>query len=225
MQDLIKQEQFEIEVLSKLSSKKLLSLIVFTGGTMLRLCHGLNRFSIDLDFWVVKELNFSEFYNKLKNYLTEEYNIKDAMNKFYTILFEIKSKNYPRSLKIEIRKAKKNYEVEKSIAYSKYSNMQVLLKTVELKDMMNAKFDAFLDRGEIRDCFDMEFLFKKGVLFNVPEDTLQKVIEKMSSLSKIDYTVKLGSLLENPEERKYYVENGFKILKTGLNERVSNVNK
>ena len=113
MQDLIKQEQFEIEVLSKLSSKKLLSLIVFTGGTMLRLCHGLNRFSIDLDFWVVKELNFSEFYNKLKNYLTEEYNIKDAMNKFYTILFEIKSKNYPRSLKIEIRKAKKIMKLKK----------------------------------------------------------------------------------------------------------------
>jgi len=52
MQDLIKLEQFEIEVLERLKDGRFL----------------------------------------------------DAENKFYTMLFEIKSKNYPRSLKIEIRK-------------------------------------------------------------------------------------------------------------------------
>lgn len=50
MQDLIMQERFEMEVLDKLNSSKILPKLVFTGGTMLRLCHGLNRYSADLDF-------------------------------------------------------------------------------------------------------------------------------------------------------------------------------
>ncbi|MCX7991875.1 MAG: nucleotidyl transferase AbiEii/AbiGii toxin family protein, partial [Proteobacteria bacterium] len=49
MQDLVKQEHFEIEVLDRLKSGKLLDSLIFTGGTMLRLCYGLNRFSVDLD--------------------------------------------------------------------------------------------------------------------------------------------------------------------------------
>jgi predicted nucleotidyltransferase component of viral defense system len=52
MQDLIKQEQFEIEVLDRLKSGRFLDNLIFTGGTMLRLCYGLNRFSVDLDFWL-----------------------------------------------------------------------------------------------------------------------------------------------------------------------------
>jgi predicted nucleotidyltransferase component of viral defense system len=55
MQDLIKQEQFEIEVLDRLRTGKFLDALIFTRGTMLRLCYGLNRFSVDLDFWFYKK--------------------------------------------------------------------------------------------------------------------------------------------------------------------------
>jgi hypothetical protein len=40
MQDLIKQEQFEMEVLDRLKSGRFLDRMVFGGGTMLRLCFG-----------------------------------------------------------------------------------------------------------------------------------------------------------------------------------------
>jgi len=56
MEELIKLEKFEIEVLEYLNSGKFLDNLVFVGGTMLRLCYGLNRFSNDLDFWVIKEI-------------------------------------------------------------------------------------------------------------------------------------------------------------------------
>ena len=46
-------EVSEIEVLDKLNSAKLLDPLVFGGDTMLRLCHELNRYSVDLDFWFV----------------------------------------------------------------------------------------------------------------------------------------------------------------------------
>ncbi len=54
MQDLIQHEQFELEVLDRLNSGRLLTNLIFGGGTMLRLCHGLDRYSVDLDFWVAR---------------------------------------------------------------------------------------------------------------------------------------------------------------------------
>ena len=55
MQDLIKQEQFELEVLDRLKSGRFLDRLAFGGGTMLRLCHGLDRYSVDLDFWLLNK--------------------------------------------------------------------------------------------------------------------------------------------------------------------------
>jgi predicted nucleotidyltransferase component of viral defense system len=210
MQDLIMQERFELEVLDRLNSGKFLMQIVFGGGTMLRLCHGLERFSVDLDFWVIKDLEL-EFFENMKAYLAGYYDLKDGAKKFYTILFELRSPDYPRSLKLEIRKEVKKIHVEQVIAYSKYANTQVFLKAVSLSDMMESKLEAFLDRQEIRDVFDMEFLFKRGVSLEASVDTLREVLGLINAFPRRDYTVKLGSLLEK-EQRKYYSVENFKIL-------------
>jgi predicted nucleotidyltransferase component of viral defense system len=211
MQDLIKQEQFEIEVLDRLKSGKFLDNLIFTGGTMLRLCYGLNRYSGDLDFWFYREIDIEKYFSRLKDYLTKYYTIRDAENKFYTMLFEIKSKDYPRSLKIEIRKKAGKVKTEFSIAYSKHSNIQVLVRTISLQEVMISKVEAFLNRGEIRDVFDIEFLLKKGVDLKASRDELEKLFEGIKSLSKKDYSVKLGSILD-AEQRKYYVKENFKVL-------------
>ena len=55
MQALQDLEVFEIEVLELLNSIKILDKLYFGGGTMLRLCHNLNRYSTDLDFWLDKK--------------------------------------------------------------------------------------------------------------------------------------------------------------------------
>lgn len=219
MQDLAKQERFELEVLDKLNSRRLLDSLVLGGGTMLRLCFGLDRFSVDLDFWVTKELNKNKLFKDLKEYLSQNYVIKDCANKFYTLLFEIKSKDYPRSLKIEIRKETKKIKTEQTIAYSKYSNLQILLRVVSLKDMMREKINAFLDRGEIRDIFDIEFLFKKGIPLDFPPKILKQLLKKINSLTKKEYIIKLGSILEE-DKRKYYVSENFKILKLNIEEKL-----
>ena len=123
MQDLIKQEQFELEVLDRLNSKRLLNDLVFGGGTMLRLCYGLSRFSVDLDFWVIKDIDTDKLFNDLKDYLSGFYELTDSANKFFILLFEVRSKDYPRRLKIAIRKETKKIKPEQAIAYSRYSNM------------------------------------------------------------------------------------------------------
>ena len=56
MDILSQHEVFEIEVLEKMNSSKMLDPLIFGGGSMLRLCHELNRYSVDLDFWFVKTL-------------------------------------------------------------------------------------------------------------------------------------------------------------------------
>ena len=216
MRDLIGQEQFELEVLDKLNSRKLLNKVVFCGGTMLRLCHGLNRFSVDLDFWLLTVIDEKGFFKNVRECLAQSYEITDAAMKFRTMLFEIRSKSYPRRLKLEFRREAKRVGAEKVIAYSPHSTLQVMVTAARLDDVMKSKVDAFLDRDEVRDLFDMEFLFKKGIPFDgIPVERLRKVLGGMEKLRDRDYVNRLGPLLE-AKERAYYTKENFKILKAGL---------
>jgi len=217
MQDLLKQERFEIEVLDRLRSGRFLESLIFTGGTMLRLCYGLNRFSVDLDFWLNKETRVEPYFKRLKEFLSKNYNVIDAENKFYTLIFEIRSKDYPRSLKIEIIKKQGKFKTDMTIAYSKYANVQVLVRSLSLDEVMKTKIEAFLSRKEIRDAFDIEFLLKRGVEIKALPEEMKKIINTIESLSKRDFSVKLGSILE-AEERKYFIKENFKILKMRLKE-------
>ncbi|MEW6605904.1 MAG: nucleotidyl transferase AbiEii/AbiGii toxin family protein [bacterium] len=220
MQDLKKNEQFELEILDKLNSGRFLTYLVFGGGTMLRLCYGLDRYSVDLDFWVVKKINFNKLFSDLKTYIGQFYTLTDTANKFYTILLEVKSPNYPRALKIEIRKEIRKIKTASAIAYSPDANIQVLLKVVALSEMMRAKIEAFLNRKEIRDVYDIEFLIKKGVDIETSPENLNALLKEIENLTQKDYTVKLGSLLE-PIQRKYYKSENFKILTFKIKEMLS----
>jgi len=208
MQDLIEQERFELEALDRLNSGRFLRSLIFGGGTMLRLCHGLDRFSVDLDFWLVPRQEAQSIFSALQSYLSQHYVIKDAADKFHTLLFELRSPVFPRSLKIEIRKEVKKIQTEQSIAFS-------LLRTVSLRHMMSSKIAAFLDRGEIRDAFDMEFLVKKGIYPDAGPEIAVEIVRRLDALTPRDYSVKLGSLLP-AEIRTYYRQRNFVILKAAI---------
>ncbi len=215
MQDLIEQERFELETLDRLNSGRFLRSLIFGGGTMLRLCHGLDRFSVDLDFWLVPRQEAQSLFTALQAYLSRYYILKDAADKFHTLLFELRSPNFPRNLKIEIRKNAKKIQTEQSIAFSPSSTKQVLLRTISLGDMMSAKIAAFLDRGEIRDAFDMEFLVKKGISPEAQPEIIAEILRRLDALTPRDYSVKLGSLLP-AEIRSYYRQRNFEILKAAI---------
>ncbi|NLH40112.1 MAG: nucleotidyl transferase AbiEii/AbiGii toxin family protein [Elusimicrobia bacterium] len=219
MQDLIRHEIFEIEVIEYLNKNNILNNLVFVGGTMLRLCYGLDRYSVDLDFWVYKNLNFNLFFEKIKKLLEKKYVIKDCHNKFFSIVFEIRSDEYPSSLKIEIRKEKKKLRMEKNIAYSTHSEKQVLLNSIILDDMMKFKVDAFLNRKEIRDVYDIEFMVKKGINLNITGEKALAIIKNIDNLTKNDYRVKLSTILPE-EKRDYYKNSNFKILLSKLQEKL-----
>ena len=209
-------EVFEIEVLDRMNSAKMLDPLVFGGGSMLRLCHELNRYSVDLDFWFVKKVSQNDFFHKGIKTFEKYYEITDAQIKYYTILFELRSAQYPKRLKIEIRRELKDCDYQQNIAFSKFSTKQVALKTHTLDQTINNKIEAFLDRGEIRDCFDIEFMLRRGV--EIPRmDEKQSIAfrKKLALLKDRDFKVKLGSILEN-DNRDYYIANRFQYLQEKL---------
>ena len=212
MRDLIKQEQLELEVLDRLNSGRFLNRMVFGGGTMLRLCHGLDRYSVDLDFWLMPSDDYSQWFDALRHYLEESYGIRDAAEKFYTLILELKSPGYPRSLKLEMRKNVENVTTEQAIAYSPFSTIQVFVRVITLHSMMRSKFDALLGRKEIRDAYDLEFLLKKGVKVKVKPEKVKQLLAIIEGFTVHEYSVKLGSLLE-ADRRPYYRTNNFRILK------------
>jgi len=216
MDTLQQHEVFEMEVLAKMNSAKLLDPLVFGGGSMLRLCHELNRYSVDLDFWFVKEISQKGFFEKIRKSLEIDYELTDAQVKHCTLLFELRSPRYPKRLKIEIRREQQESDYQEKIAFSRFSTRQVVLKSHTLDQTMKNKIDAFLNRAEIRDCFDIEFLLRRGVALPFkdpgPNPAFQ---EKLDHLTERDFKVKLGSILES-DLREYYVRDKFSYLKEKL---------
>lgn len=209
-------EQFEMEVLEKLHSTKVLAPLVFGGGAMLRLCHELNRYSADFDFWFLKDVEHHDYFNKIKQVLQQNYDVEDVQIKHHTLVFAIKSRQYPKPLKIEIRKKEMACDYQQKIAFSKFGFRQVLLNAHTLEHTMMKKVEAVMDRAEIRDCFDIEFMLRRGV--DLPSDeveTLRKIEDRLNALKKMDYAVKLAPILEK-EMRDYYVSRGFAYLREKL---------
>lgn len=220
MQTLQDLEIFEIEVLELLNSIKVLDKLYFGGGTMLRLCHNLNRYSTDLDFWLAKKEDPNLVFPTIKRTLSDNYKLTDSANKKFTILFEIKTSLVNRSLKIEIRKEQTDFEWERKIAFSTHTNIQVMIKGLTLKQMMINKFDALLSRKLIRDAFDIEFLLMRGVEIPSAKDKLETALELINNFRDQEYKVTLGSILEE-KDRKYYLENRFKFLKEELTKAIN----
>ena len=152
MKRLEEHESFEMAVIQWLGSKRLLGFLVFGGGTMLRLCHELPRYSLGMDFWFFRETDFVQFYNRLHDALSKEHDITDSQNKYHSILVEIRrAKGEPR-LKIQIRtKLAPSGSSEEKIAFSPHFPTQVLVRGFTLNQMLIKKAAALLDRREIRD--------------------------------------------------------------------------
>ena len=87
---------------------------------------------------------------------------------------------------------------------------------------MQNKIAAFLDRGEIRDCFDIEFLLRRGIALpaNIG-DVAVGFRNKLLGFKEIDFKVQLGSIVES-DTRDYYAANRFSYLEEKLTSMLSN---
>jgi len=195
-----------------MNSARLLDPLVFGGGTMLRLCYELNRYSADLGFWFVKPVPHETYFDSFQRAFGADYEITDSQMKHFSLLFELRSSAYPKRLKIEVRRESKVWNCRKTIAFSPVRSKQVLVNAHTLEQTMANKVQAFLDRNEIRDCFDIEFLMRRGV--DLPFRGKRKAAEiqrRIAAFKDVDFRVKLGSIVEK-EIRDLYIENRFSFL-------------
>jgi predicted nucleotidyltransferase component of viral defense system len=216
MQRLIDHEALQMAMLQWLGSKRFLGSFAFGDGTMLRLCHELPRYSRDIDFWFFKEEEYGDFYNRLYNALVQEHHVTNAQNNLHSILIDIRRKRGMAKLKIEIHKTMAPPgSSEEKIAFSSHFPTQVLVRGFTLRQMLNNKVVALMNRGEIQDAFDLEFLVRKGVALNLSEKQRGKVIKRLKGFRKEDFEMKLGRILL-PELRDYYKQQGFSHLEERL---------
>jgi len=209
-------ERFEMTFLNRLSSNRLTGSLVFGGGTMLRLCHELPRYSLDLDFWFYKETDFSDFFKRLRDAASAAYEITDAQVKFHSLLVEMSRARETTKLKIEVRKkVAPTGSSEQKIAFSPHFPTQVLVRGFTLKQMSKNKVSALIERGEIRDAFDLEFLLRKGIQPDLSEEERKTLLRRLKGFKKKDFDVKLGSIIL-PDLREYYRVNQFAFLEEKL---------
>jgi predicted nucleotidyltransferase component of viral defense system len=209
-------ESFEMSFLTLLASHRLTGFLVFGGGTMLRLCHELPRYSLDLDFWFYKETDFSDFFRRLCDASSAGYELTDTQEKFHSLLVEVRRAKGTTKLKIEVRKnVAPTGSSEQKIAFSPHYPSQVLVRGFSLQQMFKNKVSALIERGEVRDAFDLEFLLRKGVGLALSDDDRKAVLSRLKGFKKRDFDVKLGSIVV-PDLREYYRVNRFAFLQEKL---------
>jgi predicted nucleotidyltransferase component of viral defense system len=186
----------------------LASSLVFKGGTCLYLFHGLDRFSVDLDFNSLKKDLAQE---NITSVITRYLNIELSINKKYTYLWVGSYEKSQQKIKIEINKRSypNTYETHDFYGY--------MIRTLSRESMFAHKLCAITDRKSVqnRDIYDSWYMFKHD--FRIQEEII-KLRTGMDTQNYLSFLIKyiekevkrdtilqgLGELLDN--KRKDWVK-------------------
>ncbi|MFO7668358.1 MAG: nucleotidyl transferase AbiEii/AbiGii toxin family protein [Bacteroidales bacterium] len=163
----------------------------FKGGTALMFFYGLPRFSVDLDFNLLKPENEELVYTKLRKIILKYGTIFDEARKYYGPIVVLDYGKNERKLKVEVsnRQFENSYETKNLLGIS----MKVMLE----KDMFAHKLCALLDRKPManRDIFDSWFFMQKQTRVNIP------LVENRMNMSWPDYMQAILDALEKKDPR------------------------
>ncbi len=166
--DSIVREEYELLLLKELYESEFGAQLVFKGGTALRLAYGSPRFSEDLDFSAMGEIEaekFAVFLQKVANRYPAIANV-ETHAKFYTLFgsAKIKESFLPRAfqIKIEISKRKSKLvagqDFSERVIASQHAPLTVLARVATLELILREKKDALKNRRAARDVFDYWFI-------------------------------------------------------------------
>ena len=185
------------------SDLELANCLGFKGGTALMFFYSLSRFSVDLDFNLLKPEKENEVYQKVRVILLKYGKIDDEAQKFFGSILVLNYGSGERKLKVEIsnRLYENHYEVKT------FMGINMLVMTVS--DMFAHKLCALLDRNELanRDIFDCWFFMENRtpVNKNLVEsrmkmtfaDYLQSCIDRLNNLPDKGLLNGIGDLIED----------------------------
>ena len=191
------------------------TILGFKGGTALMFFYQLPRFSVDLDFHLIKPEKQTLAFEKIRTIVLKYGKIHDEAIKHYGLIIVLDYGSGERKLKLEIsnRPFDNHYEIKNLLGIS----MTVMTKA----DMFAHKVCALLDRTSFtnRDLFDCWFFMQKQTPINkqiVEErmkkplaDYLQDCIDNLENRSDRNLLQGLGELMD--EEMKKFVKTKLRI--------------
>ena len=182
--------------------------LIFTGGSCLRFCYGLNRLSEDLDLDVSKKIDKQKLKKELLKYFKEklkyqdlEASISGKSQKIYLKFPLLENLNLVKSgeskklyLKLEIEKtSNKKFKTEKTPVIQK--NFSFFVNNYDLPSLMSGKIAALLKRSfkkgkgdkitfKGRDYYDLIWYLSKAVVPNMP------YLKELTGLSDLEAVFK-----------------------------------
>lgn len=188
MLDQKKHRKILFEIIKDIYNSPIAAWLGFKGGTMLYFFYGLDRFSVDLDFDLLNADRTPEVFAEVKKILKKYGTIEDAMDKNFTLLFELRYEAGQQSVKVEINK-----RVTKADSYETKNFYGTEVKVLSIADSFAHKLIAAMNRKAVanRDFYDIWFLFKKGFVPN------ESVIQEISGKNSREYCADLAIFIEN----------------------------
>ena len=185
------------------SDLELASILGFKGGTALMFFYSLPRFSVDLDFDLIKPDKESEVYQKIQTILLKYGKIDDQAQKFFGPILVLDYGKGERKLKVEISNRQNNnqYEVK--------TFMGINMLVMKIADMFANKLIALLNRNKLtnRDIFDCWFFMEnrtpvnKGLLESSIQMSfssyLQNCIDTLNNYSGNSLLNGIGDLIDD----------------------------
>jgi len=213
--DLNKHKFFMLQILRDIySDLELANNLGFKGGTALMFFYNLPRFSVDLDFDLIRpnKEKENEIYPKLRDILLKYGTIEDEAQKFFGPVLVLNYGKGERKLKIEIsnRQYDNQYEVKT------FMGINMLVMTIA--DMFAHKLCALLDRNELtnRDIFDCWYFMENRTPVNINlvesrmempfSDYMQNCIDALNYLSDKNILNGIGDLIED-NKMKTFIRN------------------
>jgi predicted nucleotidyltransferase component of viral defense system len=159
----------------------------FKGGTMLYFFHGLDRFSVDLDFDLLPGGDAEAVSNGLRAVLRRYGSIEDEAEKYSTLFFLLRYESGQQGIKIEVSQREQPYN-----RYETKSLYGVDVRVLSLQDSFAHKLVATTERQRFasRDFYDVYFLFRKSVPIR------EEIIRNRTGLSAPEQLRRIRELVE-----------------------------
>ena len=204
MLNINKHKFFLVSVLKDIyADTELATALGLKGGTAHMLFYGLPRFSVDLDFNLLKQNKSKQVFDKVRKILLNYGQIKDEAEKHFGLLLVLDYGEYERNLKIEIS----NREFPDQ--YENKNYLGIPIKVMIKPDMFAHKLCALLDRDMLtnRDVFDVYYFMQqktpinKAIIekrMNTPfEKYVDKCISRIEKINSKSLLNGIGELVDN----------------------------
>ncbi|MBM4177613.1 nucleotidyl transferase AbiEii/AbiGii toxin family protein [Candidatus Gribaldobacteria bacterium] len=199
------------------SETSLAPLIGFKGGTCCYLLHGLNRFSVDLDFDLIinNESARERVYQKVGELLKKYGEVKDRHNKHNTLFFLLSYGDADHNIKLEISIRTKLTNIKDYYELKEYLGISLL--SAKKDYLFASKLVALTSRRTVamRDIFDVWFFAKnnwdinpeiiKTITNKTIKDHLADCVSTIKAVKDNEILHGLAELLPN-EKAKIWVK-------------------